>query len=66
MLPSKTKKRNGRLYYIEEELLSADGRMELFTWDDACCLVEEYRNTWPNAQLVIREFDLISSKELLQ
>ena len=58
----KKKTRNpveSKLYCIDSGALDSNRRVELFTWNDACEVIEHYQTFQPEDWLIIREFEPI-------
>ena len=47
-----------KLYYIDQQSSTAGEKIELYTWEDACELVEHHQSKYPEENLTIREFEL--------
>jgi len=52
----KRKEQSCRLYYIEHYTTVVSESLKLYTWEDACDVVDNSRRLHPEKELVIREF----------
>ena len=52
------KKEARRLYYIEHYTAVISEPLELYTWEDACDVVDSNRHLHPERELMIREFEI--------
>jgi hypothetical protein len=48
---------NGKLYYIDSPALALSEELELYTWEDACEVVQCCRRRHPEGRHEIREFE---------